>query len=197
MTDEKIRMRDVLKAHRLGIQPSGGVCSCGEWTERPYGSVLWGPDDWEEHLEEALEAAGALHVSEVKVLTETATRVAYALGRKDAAEEIAAELRRRSDIGTRGQIRAYADALAGRYATSQGPQAASDATSGVPGHQEVGSGGQAASNRLPRRCPECGELHVMGCPDCGADLDMRGHYPNCPQEVSEAVRSPQEPGEGS
>lgn len=33
--------------------------------------------------------------------------------------------------------------------------------------------------REPKRCPECGELHVMGCPECGADLDMRDHYEGC------------------
>lgn len=100
-----------------------------------------------------LEAA-TYTAAEVKVLTETATRVAselaLKLGRAEAAEEIAAELRRRSDIGTRGQIRAYADALAGRYASSQAAGGGSDATSGVPRHSEVGSESQELSNRLPQ-----------------------------------------------
>jgi len=121
----------------------------------------------------ALDAEPTYTASEVKVLTETATRVASGLalklGRAEAAEEIAAELRRRSDIGTRGQIRAYADALAGRYATSQGPQAASDATSGVPESSEVGSESQAVSNRLPQE--PCGH---PTCP-CHTDALTEGN----------------------
>jgi hypothetical protein len=111
-----------------------------------------------------------LTASEVKVLTETAGKVAYALGRKDAGEEIAQALERCEDdarraertegiAGNRGTAKTYFDLAAGymrsaelaREVASQPSQAASDATSGVPGHQEV----------------------------------------------SEAVRSPQEPGEGS
>jgi hypothetical protein len=160
MTDEQIRMRDVLKAHQLRIQPSGGVCSCGEWTERPYGSVLWGPDDWEEHLEEALGAAGALTASEVKVLTETASKFGYELGRKEALTERPMWRRHRADVGEQiaeelealnGPITPLAAAAFVRDLTSLPSGATSDATSGVPGHREV----------------------------------------------SEAVRSPQEPGEGS
>lgn len=30
-------------------------------------------------------------------------------------------------------------------------------------------------------CPECGRQHVMGCDDCGADLDVRDHYETCPR----------------
>lgn len=50
------RIRDVLKGHQLRTQPSGAACSCG-WTERTYGSALWTPDEWEDHLEDVLEAA--------------------------------------------------------------------------------------------------------------------------------------------
>lgn len=51
MTDSLVR---VLTDHRLGIQPSGGVCRFGDWTEKPYGSLLWGPNDWEEHVAEVV-----------------------------------------------------------------------------------------------------------------------------------------------
>lgn len=98
-----------------------------------------------------------LTASEVKVLTETATRVAYALGRKDAGEEVAqhietffedphTEAEQCEDCSLLHQLARIA-----RKVSSQPAGATSDATSGVPGHPEV----------------------------------------------SEAVRSPQEPGEGS
>jgi len=29
-------------------------------------------------------------------------------------------------------------------------------------------------------CRECGRVHVMGCDRCGADLDVREHYDDCP-----------------
>ena len=51
MADELVR---VLKDHALGIQPSGGVCRFGDWTEKPYGSILWGSDDYEYHLAEVI-----------------------------------------------------------------------------------------------------------------------------------------------
>jgi hypothetical protein len=94
--------------------------------------------------------------SEVKVLTETASRVAYALGRKDAGEEIAAALERCEDdarraeqtegiAGNRGTARTWFDLAAGYMRSAELAQeiasrslsAASDATSGVPGHPEV------------------------------------------------------------
>jgi len=169
MTDTtNVRMRDVLKAHELRIQPSGGVCSCGKWTERPYGSLLWGPDDWEEHLEEALEAAGALHAAEVKVLTETASKVGYALGRKDAGEEIAEGIEAvRDSVGlfpianpddllTSHQAWTNAAQIA-RDVTSQPSEGASDERSGVGGHQEVSE--TARSPQEPCGCL-LGPLHT-------------------------------------
>lgn len=41
----------------------------------------------------------------------------------------------------------------------------------------------------PRPCRDCGRVHVMGCADCGADLDARDHYPDCsaPYYADEAV----------
>lgn len=98
--------------------------------------------------------------AEVKVLTETATRVAYALGRKDAAEEFdqlgatlmefanndRTRMRQATDLAMRAVYKNRADGYGdsaeailrvSRSLTSQPAQAASDATSGVPGHQEV------------------------------------------------------------
>lgn len=106
--------------------------------------------------------------SEVKVLTETASKVAYALGRKDAGEEIAAAFEPILYNSPDGDAfehthpkwegepecpACWVDTIRQVLArvASQAPNATSDATSGVPGHPEV----------------------------------------------SEAVRSPQEPGEGS
>lgn len=109
-----------------------------------------------------------LTASDVKVLTETVRKVAYALGRKDAGEEIAQALEEYLPyyseeffpadgtsvdcIAAKAMRHAYPNAARiARETASQAAEAASDATSGVPGHQEV----------------------------------------------SEAVRSPQEPGDGS
>lgn len=44
----------VLKDHALGIQPSGNVCRFGDWTEHRYGSLLWGPDEYEQHVAEVV-----------------------------------------------------------------------------------------------------------------------------------------------
>jgi hypothetical protein len=97
--------------------------------------------------------------AEVKVLTETATKVAYELGRKDAGEEIAAAAdeiaeshadaaRKHRAVGG-GEYEAIARihraqasgawevAREVRGIASLRPGAASDATSGVGGHQEV------------------------------------------------------------
>lgn len=51
MTDSLVR---VLTDHRLGIQPSGGVCHFGDWTERPYGSLMWSSNDYEAHVAEVV-----------------------------------------------------------------------------------------------------------------------------------------------
>lgn len=87
--------------------------------------------------EKRLEAA-TYTAAEVKVLTETASRVAYALGRKDALTEIADEMA--VDHVTSG--RGYAVVQISRETydeimASRDPQATSDATSGVPEHQEM------------------------------------------------------------
>jgi len=89
-----------------------------------------------------------LTASEVKVLTETASKVAYALGRKDAGEEIAEGIEAVRDAVKLFPIENLDDLLTmhdawtnaaqiARDLTSQPPEAASDATSGVPGHPEV------------------------------------------------------------
>jgi len=62
----------VLKDHALGIQPSGGVCRFGDWTEKPYGSVLWGPDDYEHHVAEIVRRHVAQEiVDEIERCTDT------------------------------------------------------------------------------------------------------------------------------
>jgi len=92
--------------------------------------------------------ADMLTAAEVKVLTETASKVAYELGRKDGGEEIAAALERCEDdarraeqsegiAGNRGTAKTWFDLAAGymrsaelaREISSQPSQDASDATS--------------------------------------------------------------------
>lgn len=66
--------------------------------------------------------------AEVKVLTETASKVAYALGRKDAGEEIALALEaesRRHSIATAAMV---LDAVAAPLAREIGSRAAPDAS---------------------------------------------------------------------
>lgn len=101
--------------HQYGRHAASGACT---YTEEP-----------------------TLAASEVKVLTETASKVAYALGRKDAGEETAKAIETELD---------ETDDLPGLYVTGMNrarwialetaslpPGATSDATSGVPGHPEV------------------------------------------------------------
>lgn len=64
--------------------------------------------------------------SEVKVLTETASEAGRRIGRKEALDEF----RKEWPV-------AAAEVERSLRASSQAPQAASDATSGVPGHLEV------------------------------------------------------------
>src|SRR5215204_5540990 len=95
--------------------------------------------------------------SEVKVLTETASKVAYALGRKDAGEEIAVALESRDSVewvlaGRYGGIDA---AEIARNITSQPSQAASDATSGVPGHPEVSEAVRSPQEPPKLVCRRC------------------------------------------
>lgn len=104
-----------------------------------------------------LEPEDAYTAAEVKVLTETATRVAYALGRKDAGEEIAAALKRRRertrDEGQRGWALLTEAWVIALDNASQPSQAASDATSGVPRHSEVSEA--ARSPQEPCGHPTC------------------------------------------
>ena len=57
------RAVEVLATHRHRVQPSGSACKCG-WAERPYGSALWMESEWEQHLVDALIAAGLIHVGQ-------------------------------------------------------------------------------------------------------------------------------------
>jgi hypothetical protein len=117
--------------------------------------------------------------AEVKVLTETASKVAYALGRKDAGEEIAAALERCEDdarraertegiAGNRGTAKTWFDLAAGymrsaelaQEIASRTSQAASDATSGVPGHQEVSEAVRSPQERCAD--PACWCCHPEG-----------------------------------
>jgi hypothetical protein len=86
--------------------------------------------------------------AEVKVLTETATKVAYELGRKDAGEEIAEGIEAVRDSVGRFPIENLDDLLTSHQAwtnaaqiardlTSEPSGAVSDERSGVGGHQEV------------------------------------------------------------
>jgi hypothetical protein len=100
-----------------------------------------------------LEAA-TYTAAEVKVLTETASKVAYALGRKDAGEETAAAFEPALYNSPDGDafehthpkwegepecpacwVQTIRQVLA--RVASQAPGATSDATSGVPGQREV------------------------------------------------------------
>ncbi len=98
--------------------------------------------------------------SEVKVLTETASKVAYALGRKDAAEEIAvaiADHRREFKTGSAIDTELFVAQEIALGTGSQVAGATSDATSGVPGHQEVSEADERLSKLLPTFCPTCGQ----------------------------------------
>jgi hypothetical protein len=142
-------------------------------TDKPKWIDLFGIDP---NYLEGVPEEPTLTASEVKVLTETASKVAYALGRKDAGEEIAAEFE-------------YLGVILGSYVAKKVRSmsalpsgATSDATSGVPEATEMGSESQAASNRLPQEpcghptCP-CAEGNTP-CPDCGLTDDHKG---GCPQ----------------
>jgi hypothetical protein len=107
-----------------------------------------------------------LTASEVKVLTETATKVALALGRREAAEDIArtasidatTDRKKRSHMQT---AQAFANQAAGAWAVWEFArdypyetlQDASDATSGVPGHPEVSEA--VRSPQEPCEDPDC------------------------------------------
>lgn len=130
--------------------------------------------------------------AEVKVLTETAGEAGRRIGWKAAGEEIAAALERCEDdarraertegiAGNRGTAKTYFDLAAGymrsaelaREVASQPSGATSDATSGVPGHQEVSEA--VRSPQEPCGHPTC---PCAVCPDCGLTDDHKG---GCPQ----------------
>jgi hypothetical protein len=106
----------------------------------------------EKRLENATYTA-----AEVKVLTETASKVAYELGRKDAGEALDV-LRQFVAVVDGPQNESYAVRCAVmwhavRDIASQPPQAASDAISGVPRHSEVSEAPKAPQE--PCDDPEC------------------------------------------
>jgi hypothetical protein len=80
--------------------------------------------------------------AEVKVLTETATRLALELGRREALEEAHAAIKAKLGLTSRALpiIRSIA---------SQPPGATSDATSGVPKPPKLSRKPTVRSNRLP------------------------------------------------
>jgi len=122
--------------------------------------------------------------AEVKVRTEAAGKFGYELGRKDAGEEIAEALEAlAAAIGECDRSEFCVDfADTARDIASRAPGATSDASSGVGGHQEVGSETGGASDRLPE------DLGVAN-----PAIPDRVSEPAIIQEVSEAARSPQEP----
>lgn len=135
-----------------------------------------------------------LTASEVKVLTETASKVAYALGRKDAGEEIAEGIEATRDAVGLFPIENLEDLLTSHQAwtnaaqiardiASQPSEAASDATSGVPGHPEVSEAVRSPQER--GRCSHCGFYR--------SDVDQPRHHPNCPRNTTGAL----DPGDPS
>src|SRR6266542_3749135 len=91
--------------------------------------------------------------AEVKVLTETASKAAYELGRREAfSDAIAYQVRIDGDWASfhPSDVRV---AFIGPQATG----ASSDAISGVPGHQEVSEADERLSKLLPTFCPTCGQ----------------------------------------
>jgi hypothetical protein len=100
----------------------------------------------------AYEATAA----EVKVLTETATKVAYELGRKDALTEIADEMAVEQEYLSYVTFQTDRDTallLMAAKTPSQAAGAVSDASSGVGGHQEVSEA--ARSPQEPCGHPDC------------------------------------------
>jgi len=91
--------------------------------------------------------------AEVKVLTESAGEVAYALGRREAfSDAIAYQVR---IDGAWASFHPSDVRVA--FIGPQAAEAASDATSGVPGHQEVSEADERLSKLLPTFCPTCGQ----------------------------------------
>jgi hypothetical protein len=145
-------------------------CWCGDrhcpgpprWTD------LFGIDP--NYLKDAVEGP-TLTTAEVKVLTETATRVAYALGRKDAGEEIY-QLHKplpHTPWCPECHVKTPCPTVEACWSMrSQPAGATSNALSGAPESSEVGSESQAVSNRLPQE--PCGH---PTCP-CASQEDTNG-----------------------
>jgi hypothetical protein len=126
-----------------------------------------------------LQPEDAYTAAEVKVLTETASKVAYTLGRKDAGEEIAAKLKQRRDAahdirqpGWPLLTEAWVIALS---VVPQASGAASDAISVPsegPGTSEPSKAAKTPPKLACRRCNGYGLLGVTAgvnpvlCPDC-------------------------------
>ena len=100
--------------------------------------------------------------SEVKVLTETVSKVAYALGRKDAAEEIAvaiADHRREFKTGSAIDTELFVAQEIALGTGSQVAGATSDATSGVPGQQEVSEAVRSPQEPCGHPACPCVQMH--------------------------------------
>src|SRR6266542_4072543 len=112
--------------------------------------------------------------AEVKVLTETASKVAYELGRREAfSDAIAYQVRIDGDWASfhPSDVRV---AFIGPAASG----ASSDATSGVPGHQEVSEDDaplpeatERLSKLLPTFCQTCGMSALSPSPSRARCLD--------------------------
>ena len=99
------------------------------------------------------EIPAAYTAAEVKVLTEAAGEVAYELGRREAfSDAIAYQVR---IDGAWASFHPSDVRVA--FIGPQAAEAASDATSGVPGHQEVSEADERLSKLLPTFCPTCGQ----------------------------------------
>jgi hypothetical protein len=108
----------------------------------------------------------AYTASEVKVLTETATKLGRELGRREVWEQVADEISLGEDWQVEDPRISYVDVQidkdaylflaeirASRSIPSRDPGATSDATSGVPGHPEVSEA--VRSPQEPCEDPEC------------------------------------------
>lgn len=152
----------------------------------------------EKRLENATYTA-----AEVKVLTETATRLGRELGKAEAWEQIADEISLGEDWQVEDPRISYVDVQIDkegylrleeiRAARSQPSGAASDATSGVPRHSEVSEDRQAVRKRYPHAhaCVTCspdGRQPGPGCINCrqtGWDqtpCQAEGHKAQCPHD---------------
>jgi len=100
--------------------------------------------------------------AEVKVLTETASKVAYGLGRKDALTEIADEMGAEQDDPRIGFVTLQTDwgtwrLLLAAKTSSQASGGTSDATSGVPRHSEVSEAARSPQEPCGHPTRPCAE----------------------------------------